>query len=185
MISLERLCDFTIYLLAGFQSNVKVKVKVKFVLWNLLHFRMRTPLDLKWWYLMYALTLTQCMVPTDHDIPFSRTFQGLLRYIFKDFSRTFLCSFKHPFAKQWTFQIRHTETIWSWVRQKKGEGRGVWVCVFNFFRRFAALWLYYSLKQFCLKGGGSSPRKFLLELVQNPAILDNSGGYTSLVIMPQ
>ena len=26
------------------------------------------------------------------------------------------------------------------------------------------------------------PRKFLLELGQNPAILDNSGGYTSLVI---
>ena len=42
------------------------------------------------------------MVPTDHDIPFSRTFQGLLRYIFKDFSRTFLCSFKHPFAKKWS-----------------------------------------------------------------------------------
>ena len=40
------------------------------------------------------------MVPTDHDIPFSRTFQGLLRYIFKEFSRTFLCSFKHPFAKK-------------------------------------------------------------------------------------
>ena len=36
------------------------------------------------------------------------------------------------------------------------------------------------------KGGlGSSPRKILLELVQNPAILDNSGGYTSLVFMPQ
>ena len=43
------------------------------------------------------------MVPTDHDISFLRTFQGLLRYIFKDF----LCSFKHPFAKndqQWTFK---------------------------------------------------------------------------------
>ena len=42
------------------------------------------------------------MVPTDHDIPFSKTFQGLLRYIFKDFSRTFLCSFKHLFAKKWS-----------------------------------------------------------------------------------
>ena len=43
--------------------------------------------------------LVGIMVPTDHDIPFSRTF---------------LCSFKHPFAKndqEWTFQIRHTETI--------------------------------------------------------------------------
>ena len=29
---------------------------------------------------------------------------------------------------------------------------------------------------------GSSPRKILLELVQNPAILDNSGGYTSLLL---
>ena len=28
-------------------------------------------------------------------------FQGLLGYIFKDFSRTFLCSFKHSFAKKW------------------------------------------------------------------------------------
>ena len=73
------------------------------------------------------------MVPTDHDIPFSRTFQGLLRYLFKDFSRTFLCSFKHPFEKndqQWTFQIRHTETIWSWVRQKNGGGGGILVYVF-------------------------------------------------------
>ena len=38
------------------------------------------------------------------------------------------------------------------------------------------------------RGGGSGgppPEKKLLELVQNPAILDNSGGYTSLVIMPQ
>ena len=34
-------------------------------------------------------------------------------------------------------------------------------------------------------GLGVLPQKNLLELVQNPAILDNSGGYTSLVIMPQ
>ena len=33
--------------------------------------------------------------------------------------------------------------------------------------------------------GGPPPENFLLELVQNPAILDNSGGYTSLVIMSQ
>ena len=32
---------------------------------------------------------------------------------------------------------------------------------------------------------GSSPDIFLLELVQNPAILDNSWGYTSYVIMSQ
>ena len=30
--------------------------------------------------------------------------------------------------------------------------------------------------------GGPPPRKFLLELEQNPAILDNSGGYTSLLL---
>ena len=73
---------------------------------------------------------------------------------------------------------------------KNGEG-GIGVCfVTLFFRWFAVLWLYYSLKQFCLKeeGGGSGgppPEKNLLELVQNPAILDNSGGYTSFVIMTQ
>ena len=36
------------------------------------------------------------MVPTDHEIPF----QGVLRLIFKEFSRIFFCSFKHPFAKK-------------------------------------------------------------------------------------
>ena len=47
-------------------------------------------------------SMQQCMVPTDHGIPSSRTFQGLLRYIFKEFSRTFLCFFKHPFVKKWS-----------------------------------------------------------------------------------
>ena len=36
------------------------------------------------------------------------------------------------------------------------------------------------------KGGlGVLPQKIFIELVQNPAILDNSRGYTSLVIMSQ
>ena len=38
------------------------------------------------------------------------------------------------------------------------------------------------------RGGGSGgppPEIFLLKLVQNPAILENFGRYTSLVIMPQ
>ena len=35
------------------------------------------------------------------------------------------------------------------------------------------------------RGVGVLPQKFLIELVQNPAILDNSGGYTNLVIMSQ
>ena len=69
------------------------------------------------------------MVPTDHDIPFPRTFQGLLRYIFKDFSRTFLCSFKHPFAKkQWIFPIRHTETIFILSSPEKWWGRDLGMC---------------------------------------------------------
>ena len=73
------------------------------------------------------------MVPTDHDIPFSRTFQGLLRYIFKEFSRTFLCSFKYPFAKKWsTMDIQRPFDLW--VSQKYGGG-------VTFFRWFAVLWL--------------------------------------------
>ena len=96
---------------------------------------------------------------------FSRTFQGLFFVLSNIHSR--------KTDKQWTFQIRHTETIWSWVRQKNGGG-GIWVCVFNFFRWFAILPERGVL--------GSSPRNFLLELVQNPAILNNSGGYTSLLL---
>ena len=76
----------------------------------------------------------------------------------------------------------NTETIWSWVRQKNGGG--ILVCVFNFLDDL----LYYGYNtgwnNSAWKGGGlgSSPRNFLLELVQNPAILDNSGGYTSLLL---
>ena len=55
---------------------------------------------------------------------FSRTFQGLF------FVLSNIHSWKND--QQWTFQIRHTETIWSWVRQKNGEG-GLGVCVYNFF----------------------------------------------------
>ena len=121
-------------------------------------------------------------------------FQGLFKDFWGTFSRTFqglffvLSNFhSRKNDQQWTFQIRYTETIWFWVCQKNGGEGEILVCVFNFFRWFAVLWLWYSLKQFSLKGGvwGSSPRKKLLELVQNPAILDNSGGYTSLVIMSQ
>ena len=68
------------------------------------------------------------MVPTDHDIPFSRTFQGLLRYIFKEFSRTFLCSFKHPFAKKWSTMDFSNKTYRDHfdlkVCQKNGGGGG-------------------------------------------------------------
>ena len=91
------------------------------------------------------------MVPTDHDIPFSRTFQGLLRYIFKDFSRTFLCSFKHPFAKndkQWTFQIRHIETInFDLEFVRKMVGGDLDMCFLTFLDDL----------QFCLKGGSGGP----------------------------
>ena len=77
-------------------------------------------------------TVSYTMVPTDHDIPFSRTFQGLLRYIFKDFSRTFLCSFKHPFVKKWSTMYFSNKTyrdhlILSSPEKWWGE---IWVCVF-------------------------------------------------------
>ena len=42
----------------------------------------------------------QDMVPTDNDRPFSRTFQGLLGFIFKDFSRTFHSSFDYGFTQK-------------------------------------------------------------------------------------
>ena len=93
------------------------------------------------------------MVPTDHDIPFSRTFQGLLRYIFKDFSRTFLCSFKHIFTKK-----RLTMDF----SNKTYRGGGGDLHVFSTFLDDLLYYGYqYRLKQICLKEGvwGSSPRK--------------------------
>ena len=63
---------------------------------------------------------------------FSRSFQGLF------FALSNIHSQKND--QQWTFQIRHTETIWSWVHQKNGGG-GIFVCVFNYFRWFFVLWL--------------------------------------------
>ena len=47
---------------------------------------------------------------------FSRSFQGLF------FALSNIHSRKND--QQWTFQIRHTDTIWSWVRQKNGGGGG-------------------------------------------------------------
>ena len=125
------------------------------------------------------------VVPTGHDIPF----QGL----FKDFWGIFSRSFQGLFFvlsnihsgknyQQWTFQIRHTETIWSWVPQKNcGKGGFGYV-----FLTFSDDLLYYGYNTGSNNSAwkevwGSSPRKILLELVQNPAILDNSGGYTSLL----
>ena len=66
-------------------------------------------------------------------------------------------------------------------------------CVLNFFVYLDdILYISYntvSLKPFWLKGGGvwgpAYPRKNLTEFVRNHAILDNSGGYTTLVIMSQ
>ena len=66
-------------------------------------------------------------------------FQGL----FKDFWGTFSRSFQGLFFvlsniysqkndQQWTFQIRHTETIWSWVHQRKGGG-DLGMCFLTFF----------------------------------------------------
>ena len=58
-------------------------------------------------------TVYSIMVPTDHDFPFSRSFQGILRFIFKEFSRTFFVLSNIHSRKndqQWTFQIRHKET---------------------------------------------------------------------------
>ena len=53
------------------------------------------------------------MVPTDHDIPFSRIFKVHFQGVFKDFFMLFQRSISEKNDQQWTFQIRHTETISS------------------------------------------------------------------------
>ena len=92
------------------------------------------------------------MVPTDHDIPFSRSFQGTFSGSFQGLFFVLSNIHSQKNDQRWTFQIRHKETIWSWVCQKNGRGEGNWVCVFSFFIWYSVLWLYKSFKQFCLKG---------------------------------
>ena len=68
----------------------------------------------------FIISIFYHMVPTDHDIPFFkdflRTFEVQFQGVFKDFF--FLCSLfsqtsiREKNDQQWTFQIRHTETIW-------------------------------------------------------------------------
>ena len=113
-------------------------------------------------YPIYPLNLT--MVPTDHDIPFSRTF--------RDFWGTFSRSFQGLFFvisnihsrknyQQRTFQIRHIEIIWSWVCQKNGGGR------FGYVLTFLDDFLYYGYNtgsnKSAWKGGswGPPPEFFL------------------------
>ena len=73
-----------------------------------------------------------------HDILFPWSwFPEIMKYLFqglfKDFWGTFSRSFQglsfvlwntntRKNDQQWTFQIRHTETIWSWVHQRNGGG---------------------------------------------------------------
>ena len=63
-----------------------------------------------------------------------------MTYLFQGLSRTFEVHFQGLFFvlsnihlrqndQQWTFQIRHTETIQSGVRQKNGGGGEIRVCV--------------------------------------------------------
>ena len=140
------------------------------------------------WLLLVAISRfnIRYVVPTDHDIPFSRTFEVNFQ-VFKDFSLLFQTSIHKKNDQQCTFQIRHTETIWSWVCQKNGGGDWGYVFLTILDDLLYNGYIIIQPQTILLERGvwGSSPRKLLLELVQNPAILDHFGGYTSLVIMTQ
>ena len=109
------------------------------------------------------------MVPTDHDIPFSRTFQGLLMYIFKEFSRTLLCSFKRPFMKKLSTMDFSNKTcrdhlILSSPEKWWGE---IWVCVFICFRWFRCIMVIIQAQTFLLKRGGGLgvlPQKIFIRI---------------------
>ena len=107
-------------------------------------------------------------------------FQGLLMYIFKEFSRTFLCSFKHPFTKKLStvdFSNKTYRDHFISSLPEKWWGGGDFLYVFS---TFLDALLHYGYKTVsnnsAWKGGmGVLPQKFfLLELVQNPAILEGT-----------
>ena len=90
---------------------------------------------------------------------FSRSFQGLF-FVLSNIS-------SQKIDKQWTFQIRHTETIWSWVRQRYGGGE-FWVCVLTFFLDDLLYYGYNTASNnSAWKGGGvwgSTPRIFFIRI---------------------
>ena len=109
---------------------------------------------------------------------------------FKDFSRTFEVHFQGLFfvlsnihSRKMDFSNKTYRDHLIFSSQEKWWGGDL-----GMFLTFLDDLLYYGYNtgsnNSAWKGGvwGSSPGKFLLELVQNPAILDNSGGYTSLLL---
>ena len=107
---------------------------------------------------------------------FSRTFEVHFQGLFKDFSLFFQTFIRKKKDQQWTFQNKtyRDHLILSLPEKLWGE---IWVCVFNFLDDL--LYYGYNTAQTILlerEVWGSSLRKILLELVQNPAILDYSGG---------
>ena len=131
------------------------------------------------------------MVPTDHDIPFSRTFQGLLRYIFKDFSRTFLHSFKHPFAKKWSTMDFSNNTYRDHLILSSPEngGRGGFGYVYLTFLDDLLHYGYNTASNNSAWKGGLKvlPQKNFIRISTKSCNSRQfwSGGYTSLVIMSQ
>ena len=101
------------------------------------------------------------MVPTDHDITFSMSFDV-------PFSRTFLlhasiCEKKND--QIWTFQIRHIETtIWSWVCQKNGEIG--YVCSPFLDLMIRCIMVMIQSKTILIeRGSGSYPRKIFNRII--------------------
>ena len=113
---------------------------------------------------------------------FSRTFEVHLQGVL----RTFLCSFKHPFAKKWSTMDFSNKTYRDNLilsSPKNGGGRHLGMCL-----TFLDDLLYYSYNttsnNSAWKGGGGLgvlSQKMFIRI--NPA--DTSGGCTSLVIMSQ
>ena len=83
------------------------------------------------------------MVPTDHDIPFSRTFEVHFKGVFKDFSLFFQTSIREKMINIGLFKLEtyKDHLILSSPEKMVEKGGGIWVYVFNFFILFAALWL--------------------------------------------
>ena len=96
---------------------------------------------------------------------FSRTFEVHFQGLFKDFSLFFQTSIRKK--KWWTFQIRHTETIWSWVSQEKWwcGGGEIWVCVSTFLDDLMYYGYNTASNNSAWKGGlGVLPQKIFIRI---------------------
>ena len=123
------------------------------------------------------------MVPTDHNIPFSRTFEVNFQGVFKDFSLFFQTSIREKWSTMDFSNKTYRDHLILSSPEKWGGGGRFWYVFLTFLDDL----LYYGYNtgsnNSAWKGGlGVLPQKNFIRISTKSC---NSGWYTSLLFMSQ